>query len=253
MIRILVEGAVDADIARGLLSQIMAPAGFEILIARQKLDPRKKSGEFLSSLLYSDQPTVVVYDQDSGTLADRPQGPSGGMGIYWCPAIPQSDAWLFSDDLALRKFVTADNYDVVERLGSPDSIPYPKVLRQNVLRGRSAFELASSIDLERAAARSPSLGYFLECVQLAAGMAPKFVTSEVRAHKLDRSILRALISEVYPGSATLFRSAQGEAYTADQMLGEIEAGTEIGREYATAMLRVARDLLKRQAERRAVE
>lgn len=48
----------------------------------------------------------------------------------------------------------------------------------------------------------------------------------------------------------IWRTANGESFTADEVRKQIEEGTDIGQQYASDVLRVARDFLKRMANRR---
>ena len=70
------------------------------------------------------------------------------------------------------------------------------------------------------------------------------------AGQLNREVLRNLISEIYPSEKTLFRSASGETISAERMMQEVTDGSDLGREYSSDILRVARDLLARQANKK---
>lgn len=45
----------------------------------------------------------------------------------------------------------------------------------------------------------------------------------------------------------IWKTAQGESFTAKELRKEVEHGTEIGQQYASDVLRVARDFLKTMA------
>ena len=53
--------------------------------------------------------------------------------------------------------------------------------------------------------------------------------------------------EEYSSDSVIFRSDR--AYTGREMAEEMRNGTDMGKEYGTALLRVARDFLMRQAQR----
>lgn len=68
-------------------------------------------------------------------------------------------------------------------------------------------------------------------------------------HNIKREVFAGLVREVVPATTILWRTSEGYSFTAKQLLEEIENGSEIGRQYAADLLRVARDFLKRQALR----
>lgn len=68
---------------------------------------------------------------------------------------------------------------------------------------------------------------------------------------IGRDALATLLSEVMPAHEIIWTTASGDSYTAEELRRQIESGTAIGAEYASDLLRVARDLLKRKAQRGA--
>lgn len=62
-----------------------------------------------------------------------------------------------------------------------------------------------------------------------------------------RTFMSKLVEE-YPAEGVIHRTMSG-SYTGREMASLISSGHPIGTEYATAMLRVCRDLLTRQAEK----
>lgn len=251
MLTVFVEGKLDHKIVHAILSKISAPnRDFEIVVVNGSLDPRRSIRKAALQLDHRGN-SIAVYDQESGTIADQPDNVDFySDGIEWCPAIPVTEAWLFADEDALLRSIPENLHDVVTRLPSPESIPYPKVLRNYLLRGENSIDRIFALyNLERAAARSPSLGNFLRASQKRMNLVETFESATVMSRQIDREIIRTLISEVYPGSTTIFRSSSGEAFSANQMLQEISGSTPIGLEYSTAILRTARDLLQRQAQK----
>ena len=65
----------------------------------------------------------------------------------------------------------------------------------------------------------------------------------------NRKLMASLVREC-PPHLVIWHSSDG-ALTSEQMVKEIEDGTELGRQYAGDILRVCRDLLKRKSEREA--
>ena len=251
MLTVFVEAKLDQEIVRAILSKISGSnQEFEVIAVNGSLDPRR-SFDHLRRRIEHRGNSIAVYDQESGTIADHPgNNDLDSPDLEWCPAIPVVEAWLFADEDALLRSIPESLHDVVTRLPSPESIPYPKVLRNHLLRGTKSIEkIFSILNLDRAAARSPSLGNFLRASQRRLNLELTFDSAKVTSRQIDREIIRTLISEVYPGTTTIFRAGSGESFSANQMLQEISGGTSIGLEYSTAILRTARDLLQRQAQK----
>jgi hypothetical protein len=106
------------------------------------------------------------------------------------------------------------------------------------------------MNVTRACARAPSLRHFLTGLGtlLDSPQIPVTVSESV-PRNLSREVFAGLIREVMPATTTVWRTSEGYSFTAKQLLEEIENGSEIGRQYAADLLRVARDFLKRQALR----
>jgi hypothetical protein len=73
--------------------------------------------------------------------------------------------------------------------------------------------------------------------------------AEVMGRNLSRDIVAGLVREVSPSDTVVWRTTNGDEYTADEIRRHIEEGTEIGREYASDLFRISRDFLRRQANR----
>ena len=75
------------------------------------------------------------------------------------------------------------------------------------------------------------------------------LSDEVYSRSLHRDVLSGLLGEV-SADTVMWRSVSGDTYTASELREQIEQGTDLGRQYAADLLRVARDLLKRSARPR---
>ena len=69
--------------------------------------------------------------------------------------------------------------------------------------------------------------------------------------RMAREIMASMLDEL-PPDERVQRFTNGEQYNARQMAAEIRAGTDVGRTYASDLLRISRDLLARRA-RRAID
>ncbi|RVT93136.1 hypothetical protein [Sphingomonas crocodyli] len=248
MLTIAVEGKTDRSVVENLLRSA-GVEDFNVIVADGHLHP-KVSLRRLANLNIT-PPSIVVYDQDSGSVGDAVEPNKVSLDAIFCPAIPSIEAWLFADSAAFFEVLGEKAEAFQGRLPLPEQLPYPKFLKSTMLRdARDYHRLLQTIDVRKASARSPSLKFFLQSARRLSGLAPMDVdTPDFKTGQMTREVLRNLISEVYPSSKPLFRSASGAIVTAEQMMQEITDGTDLGREYASDILRVARDLLSRQAQK----
>jgi hypothetical protein len=196
---------------------------------------------------------AVLVDLDERSVPDaraRARQQLGDPSAEVFCAVPEIEAWLFADDGALLANANPDEevQRIVRRLPLPEEIPSPGQLARFVFGPASRWEFVRRIDIGRAAARSPSLRVFLEGIGRLLGVPQEPLLEEVGRH-LSRDIIAGLIREVSPSDAVVWRTAAGDEYTADELERHIEAGDEIGRQYASDLLRVSRDFLRRSANR----
>jgi hypothetical protein len=104
------------------------------------------------------------------------------------------------------------------------------------------------MNVERASARSPSLRTFLIGLGDLLGV-PMRVASESVGRSLSRNVLSSLLAEVLPSDTVVWRTTDGGVYTAGDLRHHMEQGDEIGQQYASDLLRVSRDFLRRAAGR----
>src|SRR4051794_93549 len=111
---ILVEGLRELQIVSGLL-RTAGMGDAPIMISEGSLHPRGR--EVRSLVNYGgEEPLLIVYDQESGSLADAVDIQEHLHGVQWCPAIPSVEAWLFTDDDALREVVGAGADEIISRM-----------------------------------------------------------------------------------------------------------------------------------------
>ena len=169
-----------------------------------------------------------------------------------CYAAPSIDAWIFADDRAVINFFKGSRFELlVSRLPLPEQIQHPGDLVRTVFGDfNKALEALKTFDISRACARCPSLHKFLETVSKALGVTLPEI-AEAHARTINRDVFSNLIDEVAEPDRVMFRAADGTVFTAAEMAREVREGSELGREYAADVLRVARDWLARRAERPA--
>lgn len=252
-IRLLVEGLTDEQVVRALLQRAryplervhIEPLGSKVALAVRvaRLPPEEAAR------------CAVLVDRDERSVPDavarvRAEFDKPAVAIF-C-AVPSIEAWLFADDkAALAAAEEPEARAVLARLGLPEEIPDPKGLAHRLFGPPGRWQvLLGGIDLERACARSPSLRAFLvglgRMLQVGVEMA-----EQSASRSITRDALANLIAEISPADTILWETSDGELYTAAQLRSEIEAGSEVGRQYASDLLRVSRDYLRRRATRRS--
>ncbi|MEK8019241.1 MAG: DUF3226 domain-containing protein [Candidatus Parabeggiatoa sp.] len=169
-------------------------------------------------------------------------------------AIPTIEAWLFADDdMAIQKAQGELEHQIVSALPLPEEIENPFEIAQIVFKKVTKTDISSwafmkEINIERACARAPSLRHFLTGLnQLLELNLPSISESVPRS--LNREVFVGLLREIVPANTIMWKTSAGHLLTAKQLREEIEQGTELGRQYAADILRIARDLIKGMAQR----
>lgn len=90
--------------------------------------------------------------------------------------------------------------------------------------------------------------YFLTGIERLLTTESKII-SETIGRNISLDIFAGLIHEVVPANTVIWKTAQGKLFTAKELRKQIEDGTEIGQQYASDVLRVARDFLKTMAKK----
>jgi len=248
---LLVEGLSDQIIVEGILAAAGFPAERILLIH----GGGKVRAARIAERLSEERPgrCAVLLDLDERSLPDARQWAREQLGelpVELFFAVPTAEAWLFADDKAVLENASPDEeaQRVVKRLPLPEEIPDPKHLAHLVFGPIASWQFIRHTDVGRAAARSPSLRNFLEGMGRLLGIPTPYLLDGM-GRSLGRDVLAGLIREVSPADAVLWRTVSGAEYTAHELERHIEAGDEIGRQYASDLLRISRDFLRRTANR----
>ena len=243
---LLVEGTADLFLVRCILTAAGLPV--------DQVDLRVSRGkeENLSSADSSDI-TVALIDLDETSVPDaraRARQQLGDPPFEVFCAVPTVEAWLFADE-QLAEAQCANDPEalaILRRIPLPEEIPNPKELSRTLFGLPQHCGWLREMNVRRAAARSPSLRAFL--VRMGELLhTPVPTASESVSRSLSRSVLAGLIAEVLPSETVVWRTMDGDTYTAIELRKHIEAGDEVGQQYASDLLRVSRDVLQRAANR----
>lgn len=255
VITLLVEGRSDERLIRDVIAAAGYPqerlairiANGKYAIARQiKLIPPDRTGEY-----------AALVDLDESSVPDaiaraREQLGNPPIEVFCC--VPQIEAWLFADDeLALSRCAQDEEaLSVLRRIPLPEEIPNPKVLARQVFGPPTSWGFLRDMNVQRASARSPSLRNFLLGMGRMLGVSVQRVEESV-GRSISRSVIASLLAEIIPSDTIVWRTAGGDTYTAAQVRHHIEQGSPIGQQYASDLLRISRDFLRRMANRKEAQ
>lgn len=248
---LLVEGPDDRTLVRRLLEAAKYPVErVHIICAGGKQNIRR----VVKTIPSEDAKRYgVLVDLDETGAADALASARDQLGhpaVEVLCAVPAIEAWLFADDrAALQHACSEDARLLLEHMPLPDAIPKPRRFANEVFGGRDHWGFLSEIDVERAAARSPSLRAFLVGVGRLIDVENESIVESV-GRSISRDALAGLISEIVPSETVVWRTTSGD-YSAAELRQHIESGTDVGRRYAMDLLRISRDLLMRKAGRKA--
>ncbi|HNK47128.1 MAG TPA: hypothetical protein PKL17_20260 [Pseudomonadota bacterium] len=247
---LLVEGRDDALMARWTLKAAQYPLG--------RLTIRAVGGKYriaseLKKLGAEAGRCAALLDLDERSVPDavaRARDQLGQPTVEVFCAIPAIEAWLFADDnLALSQAsLDEETASVLRRIPLPEEIPNPKELARVLFGPPVNWAFMQNMDVQRASARCPSLRAFLTGMGRLLGVSTQPIEDSV-SRSLSRNVFAGLLAEIVPSDAIAWRTASGETLTAAALRKEIESGTELGHQYASDLLRVSRDFLRRIASR----
>ena len=168
MLSVVVESDTAEQIVRSLLT-LADVANFTILVADGSLAPHQRRRHIDKIRLIV--PTIIVYDQENGSVGDAVAINHQQSDTLICPAIPVIEAWLFADSKTLFDVIGDKSESLIGRMPLPEQILYPKQIRNAILRKPAVYELLlKKINVTTAGSRSPSLKYFLQSARKLSGL-----------------------------------------------------------------------------------
>jgi hypothetical protein len=250
-VKIYVEGEIDKIIVTYILQASKLFEKIEVISCIGKAGVAEKIKNLQDSksfkyiaLIDSDQLSVQDSREEAYVQLGRPH-----IDVF-C-AVPEIEAWLFADDMkASGMFDDTKRKNFIARLPLPEMIVYPRLVARNIFprtNPSESYDFLRHIDIERAAARSPSLRTFLSGVRKALDL-PGNVEEKALATTIGRDVISTLLREL-PADTVVWRTIDGNSHTAQQLAKAIGEGSNEGRQFSTELLRIARDLIVRKAAR----
>lgn len=246
---IFVEGPTDEIIVRNILKA----AGVSDSVAIKAQHGAQSVGAAIRGLSnHGAEKFLALIDADEMSTADSRELALSKLKHPHIPvycAIPTIEAWLFADiDKARGEARSEQATKILDRAPLPESIPYPKVLAGHVFRKappRVAYAFLQNIDVSKAVARSSSLRSFLAGVFDSLGRPVEDETQQLKS-SANRDVFSTLLREL-PSSTIVWKTIDGSTIDAARLAREVVEGTDLGKQYITELLRIARDMIARKA------
>ena len=246
---LLVEGKDDAEVVRALLRRARFP------VERIRTIPvggKANIRQLLANFTPDRDRCAALIDADALTVPDAEAHARQELGNPPFPvfcAVPTLEAWIVADSEAVGRALSEDDLGgmVEYALAAEDLQEWSGVVHR-IRERRTALHIIEQMDVEVASARSPSLRTFLKGIGELLEVSTSFL-DQAYARSLGRDVISNLLAEVARGDAVVYRTADGDAITAEVMIHQINDGTDLGRQYASDLLRISRDFLARKAQR----
>lgn len=163
-------------------------------------------------------------------LVDSYEEPMGDYADRWVAtervfvAAPNVWAWLVGDEESAQELQSLAPHE----------------------RGDALEALVRCVNVRRMAMRVPSLREFIVGVSELLGVPHGL--DEYAGANFSRDVVAGLVREVPPDEVA-WRTLDGQELTSGELAAQVEAGTELGRQYASDLLRVSRDYMRRRSRR----
>lgn len=246
--RIFVEGNVDKIVVNYILMAARIPNDeYSIMECGGKENVLRKAKQ-------AGNDDIFLVDSDTLNIAEarkriRDLGIDSEKVFF---AIPSIESWLFADDKTLSnsRYLNENQISMLNRMSLTDEVPYPKAIlnylgirKDNIVN----CDFLSEIDIYYACTRSNSLRVFLTDMFKKIQIESEF-EDNVLSRSINRDVYVNLLNEIIPSKAVIYRTGDGNEYSAERMILAIERGEDIGKRYCANLLRAARDFLKIEAE-----
>jgi hypothetical protein len=245
-ILLLTEGETDIQIAKAILEAAKFPIS---QIQFEVADGWQNAFKIAKNRTQDFDKVIVLVDTDAPTVPDAKlhwQNRLLNNDVEVLFAIPEIESWIFADEALLRKQLNGHASKTLDRLPLPEEIPHPKQLVGNILRTLKDRNFLKDMDVQTAAARTPSLRDFLLKIGEYLDVDTTHLKGSVSV-SMSRKVIAGLLKEVSASDKIMYKALDGNQYTAKEVWEQVEEGTEFGKQYALELLRVARDYIQWQA------
>jgi hypothetical protein len=253
LLNIFVESYIDEQIVTNILISAKVPVE---IVKVTPTDGKKNMKHYALAEKLSDSNYIFLIDADKLFIHDskkeaQKQLKTTGNSAF-C-AVPEIESWVFADDDLLRKEVEKrrdknieEAMAIIDRIVITDEIIFPKKVLYKLFSLRKGeipdYSFLRNMNIEKACLRSTSLRVFITGVFHALGIEDNFTTT-LLSRNINRDIFSSLLKEILPSDEVIFRGLNGVKFTAQQMIKEIEAGSQIGKDYCSDIMRISRDNL----------
>lgn len=251
-VRIAVESKYDSLLLQTLIKKLDPGLDPYISIAGRSLAPARS--DIRSHLANHAPGTIVIYDLEEGMISDDLPQRDAHPDLVLIPAIPTVEAWLLADpDWAARELgVSRDEIMQSYQSGkrSVVMVDMKNHLKSQLDRTPREFQtrLLDDFNTGTAEALSPSFGRFAEIIRSHGPAIHAAGRLREISYRLPNAIFASLVAELEPSTGIVYRTADGDKYTAGDIRNAILAGDELGISYMESILRIARDFLAFKAE-----
>lgn len=246
---LLVEGKHDAEIVCALLRRAQFP------MDRIKAIPvggKANIRQLLANLTPESNRYAALIDADAVTVPDAEAHARQELGDPPVPvfcAVPTLEAWLVADSETVGRVLNQEDEEGrLEHALAVESLQEWSGIVRRLRDRRTALHIIEQMDIEVASVRSPSMRTFMKGIGDILEINTSFL-DQAYARSLGRDTIANLLAEVARGDVVVYRTAEGDAVTAEAMINQINGGTDLGRQYASDLLRISRDFLARKAQR----
>lgn len=258
-VNILVEGKTDAIMVQIILDKINYPGKFNIIPCRSVkniahyIRTHNRAVEEIQRIDHEPDVLIALIDADELSVSDAREHARQRLQYPNIPvfcAVPTVESWLFADpELAQSAARNQVSRQSIARIIAPDTLPNPKLIARQVFGIENASDpwFFENVNLATALAHSASLADFVDGLVKALG-GDSDVSIEAVGSQLSRTVFSNLLREL-PAETIGWRTVNGE-YTAAELAEKILLGEQVGFQYVTELLRLARDILAARSKER---
>jgi hypothetical protein len=247
---LLVEAPFDGQILLALLRKAGYPTErLDWVVAGGREEMKRMLAEASAPFL-RDARCAAVVGGERAHVPDAVKAARQELGdppVTVFSAVPAVEAWLLADADAVGKALkaAADEGFIDTLFGARGGNAEPHSDGSSVER---ALLVVDHMDVALASTRSPSLHAFLRGMGELMDVDTSFL-DRAQARGLARETLSNLLAEVSPADTVIYRTMDGHQITAREMIQHMDSGTDLGRQFASDLLRISRDFLARKAQR----